>query len=189
MFPERQDLGVEHCGDGVEVGADKRLHVVAQGVNLAVARVVRLHLGKAAQIEPILFVHPRRVVEPAVGEELHIFHVVHHPLDFTVVRVEHTRGDKLMRADLDIVAPASAGVLAREEISELARAVHLGRVVRDPGAVAQGQGRGLRLGPAIGAEDVGAQFGSVLKCEVRGAKCQFRFRGVLRSSGGDRHSL
>ena len=71
-----------------------------------------------------------------------------------------------MRADLDVVAPASTAVLAGEEVGELARAVHLRRVVWNPGAVAEGQGRGLRLGPMVGAEYVRAQICGVVKCEA-----------------------
>ena len=54
-----------------------------------------------------------------------------------------------------------AAVLAGEEISELAGAVDLRRVVRNPGAVAQRKRGRLGLRPVVGAEDVGSQFGGV----------------------------
>jgi len=45
--------------------------------------------------------------------------VVQHALNLTVARTEHTRGHELVRADLDVVAPASPAVLAGEESASL----------------------------------------------------------------------
>jgi len=125
MLPETQHLRVEHGGNRVEIGTDEWFDVVTQRIHFAVARVVRLHLGETAQVEPIQLVHRGRVIEPSIREKLHIFHVLQHPLDFTVLRVEDTRRRQLVRANLDIVTPAPACVLPGEKVAQLAGTMDL----------------------------------------------------------------
>ena len=115
------------------------------------------------------------VIEHAT-RRIRVLGVTAHPSGAWVTQMARNQAMDLQDAGAQVMYPirdrdtqfttAFDAVLAGEEVGELARAVDLRGVVRNPGAVAQGQGRGLGLGPAVGAEDVRAKLRRVGKCEA-----------------------
>ena len=66
MLLEREGFEPQQRGDGVEIRADERLHVVTQRVDLEVAAIIRLHFREPAEVEPVLLVSFGRVPEPSL---------------------------------------------------------------------------------------------------------------------------
>ena len=101
----------------VEIRADERLDVVALGVDVGDAAVIRLHLRKTAPIERIEVVG---VANPSRAKELDVFEMVDHPIGVLADRIEHFVRHEMVCADFHAINIASVLVFAGQEVLDVA---------------------------------------------------------------------